>query len=204
MNWSGIRDSNLIGILRALKVRDWGAGATLNRHDKALARLKPVAVIALEDADHPLRMLDLSVLPAWIDYNGHMTEFRYSEVFSDTCDRLLLMIGQDPDYVASGCSYYTAEAHISFVDEVKRDERIYTTTQLLFGDAKRLHVFHRLHAAADDRILATAEHMYLHVDRRTGKVAPASAAIIERVSALAAAQAKIPRPDAAGRHVGQR
>ena len=29
----------------------------------------------------------------WIDYNGHMTEFRYVQVFSDSCEALLRRVG---------------------------------------------------------------------------------------------------------------
>jgi carnitine 3-dehydrogenase len=79
-----IRDRNLVGILRSLKERDWGAGVILNEHDRRLA-LPDADDPAIEDTE-PLRMLELSVLPAWIDYNGHMTEFRYVQVFSDSCE----------------------------------------------------------------------------------------------------------------------
>ena len=51
------------------------------------------------------------MLPAWIDYNGHMTEFRYVQVFSDSCEALLRRVGLHDDYVAAGHSYYTAETH---------------------------------------------------------------------------------------------
>ena len=36
-------------------------------------------------------------MPAWIDYNGHMAEFRYLQVFADASDALLLAIGLDND-----------------------------------------------------------------------------------------------------------
>jgi carnitine 3-dehydrogenase len=33
-----IRDKNLVGIMRALKENDWGAGALLREHDKQLSQ----------------------------------------------------------------------------------------------------------------------------------------------------------------------
>jgi carnitine 3-dehydrogenase len=197
-----IRDRNLVGIMRALKDRNWGAGAVLAEHDKRLS--KEQAVAATVDDSGPVRMPDLSVLPAWIDYNGHMTEFRYVQVFSDTCDRLLAMIGMDADYVAAGCSYYTAETHTMQRDEVGVNERIYSTAQVLLADSKRLHVFYRMHAAADDRLLATTEAMYLHVNRDSGRVCEADPRLVANAKAIADAHANLPRPDAAGRFVGQR
>ena len=199
-----IRDANLVGILRALKDRDWGAGTVLNEHDERLGKPARAALFAAADAAGPLRMLDLSVLPAWIDYNGHMTEFRYVQVFSDTCDRLLLMIGMDADYVAKGCSYYTAETHTMQIGEIGVNEKIYSTAQLLLADTKRLHIFYRLHAADDDRLLATTEAMYLHVDRQSGRVCEADPELVTNAKAIADAHANLPKPDAAGRYVGQR
>jgi len=199
-----IRDRNLVGLLRSLKERDWAAGALLNEHDRRLAAGKPDDLVKALDASGPLRLLELSVLPAWIDYNGHMTEFRYVQVFSDTSDRLLLKLGMDADYVASGRSYYTAETHITYLDEAKVNAPIYSTSQVLLADGKRLHVFHRLHAAEDDRLLATAEAMYLHVDRESGRVCEAGPEVHAKAIAIANAHAKLPRPEAAGRYVGQR
>ena len=197
-----IRDRNLVGILRSLKERDWGAGAILNEHDRHLA-LSDADDPAIKDTE-PLRMLELSVLPAWIDYNGHMTEFRYMQVFSDTCDRLLVMIGMDKKYVDKTGGWYTIETHANFIDEVAVNAPMYSTVQILLADAKRLHVFYRLHAAEDDRVLATTEAMYLHVGRESGRVCDASPEMVTKATAIANAHANLPRPEAAGRHVGQR
>ena len=199
-----IRDRNLVGILRALKERDWGAGAVLRQFDRQLEQAEPADMPADVDSSGPLRMLELSVLPAWIDYNGHMTEFRYVQVFSDTCDKLLVMIGMDADYVANTGAWYTAETHTMQVDEIGVNERIYSTLQILMSDAKRLHVFYRLHAADDDRLLATCEAMYLHVGKESGRVCEAEPDMLEKVKRIAEAHAGLAIPDTVGRHVGQR
>ncbi len=187
-------------MLRILKERDWGAGAILNAHD----RLLRTQVSLVDDTSAPLRLLELSVLPAWIDYNGHMTEFRYVQVFSDSCEALLRRIGMHDEYVAAGNSWYTAETHSQFFDEVGVNEPMYTTAQILAADAKRLHVFYRLHAGVDDRLLATLEAMYLHVNMATGKVAAATDEAMRTLGALAAAHTGLEKPQSAGRFVGQR
>ena len=51
-----IRDRNLVGILRALKERDWGAGRVLNENDKRLAQRASAA--AVSDAGVPTRLLE--------------------------------------------------------------------------------------------------------------------------------------------------
>ncbi len=197
-----IRDRNLVGMLRSLKERDWGAGRILNQNDKRLAasaeRSSPI------DKSAPQRLLDLTVLPAWIDYNGHMTEFRYVQVFSDSCEALLRMVGMHDEYVAAGNSYYTAETHNQFFDEVGVNESFYTTVQILLADATRLHVFYRMHAVEDDRLLATLEAMYLHVNMKTGRVVAAESDATAKLMQIAEAHVALEKPEAAGRYVGQR
>ncbi|MDA0706232.1 MAG: carnitine 3-dehydrogenase [Proteobacteria bacterium] len=197
-----IRDRNLVGFLRSLKERDWGAGRILNQNDKRLAKLASVAVES--SAAVPTRLLKSTVLPAWIDYNGHMTEYRYVQVFSDSCEALLRRVGLHDKYVAAGHSYYTAESHNQYFDEVGVNEPYYTTAQILMCDAKRLHVFYRMHAAADDRLLASLEAMYLHAHMQSGKVVAADKAATKKLMAMAAAHADLPKPESAGRFVGQR
>ncbi len=199
-----IRDDNLVGILRALKARDWGAGALLRAHDRRLMANIPSAEPVVESAPQPLEMLTLTVLPAWIDYNGHMSEHRYLQVFGETSDALLRRIGVDADYVATGRSYYTVETHIMHMDEVAAGQGLRTSTQILAVDDKRLHVFHRMRAAADDRLIATAEQMLLHVDAGAGRACAADPTVLARLQPLAAAHSTLAPPDRAGRHVGQR
>jgi carnitine 3-dehydrogenase len=210
-----IRDRNLVGILRTLKERDWGAGRTLNAHDRYLReRAPPADAQAYAQADAqadgqtdekaPLRLLELTVLPAWIDYNGHMTEYRYVQVFSDSCEALLRRVGMHDEYVAAGCSWYTAETHNQYFDEVGAGAAMYTTAQVLATDGKRLHVFYRLHAAADDRLLATLEAMYLHVNTTNGRVERAAGDASAALRELATAHASLPVPETAGRSVGER
>ncbi len=195
-----LRDDNLVGLLRALKDRDSAAGAHLNAHQ---ASFPPAVTVGGEDSEL-LRLHEVQVLPSWIDYNGHMTEFRYLQVFADASDALLRLIGLDRDYLASGHSYYTSESHIIHRSEARPAERLFVTTQIIEADEKRLHVFHVLRAAGDDRIVATAEQMMLHVDSQSGKVHPARQSIREKLDPLADAHARLARPDAVGRFTGQR
>ena len=157
-----------------------------------------------DDNPVPTRLLDLTVLPAWIDYNGHMTEFRYVQVFSDSCEALLRRVDMHDDYVTAGFSYYTAETHNQFFDEVDVNEAFYTTGQILLAEPRRMHVFFRMRATEDDRLLASLEAMYLHVDMQSGRVVAAESSATEKLMALAKAHADIPKPETAGRHVGQR
>jgi carnitine 3-dehydrogenase len=199
-----IRDRNLIGFLRALKERDWGAGRVLNEHDarRRAALPDPAAPAAPATAAAPLEMARLTVLPGWIDYNGHMTESRYLFACSEAIDAFLRHIGADVAYVGTGFSYYTVETHIMHLAEARLGDALTGTVQVLHADDRRMHVFVRILKAGEP--VATLEQMLLHVDVRAGRSAPAPAAILDRLLPIAAAHAALDRPAATGRAVGQR
>ncbi len=202
-----IRDENLVGIMHALKSGNggegWGAGKLLADFEAKLwanAR-KPEA--DLGDVK-PLRILDTKVSAAWVDYNGHMTEHRYLQVFGDTSDGVLRLIGVDLDYVRDGHSYYTVETHIRNLGEAKLGEALYSTCQILSSDEKRLHIFSTIYNAPTNEAVATAEQMMLHVDSKAGKAVAAPEAVLSKLRAITEAHAQLPTPDGAGRFVGQK
>ena len=196
-----IRDQNLVGFLRALKDRNWGAGKVLRDHDLARAA-EFHASLDQEPKSEPLVMAHLQVLPSWIDYNGHMTESRYLFANSEAVDNFLRLIGADMDYVQGGHSYYSAETHIQHLGEAKLGERLTCTLQILSADEKRIRVFVRI--LRGDDLVATVEQMCLHVDMGLGKTCPAAPAVLARLMPLADAHAALPLPDGAGRAIGQR
>jgi carnitine 3-dehydrogenase len=83
-------------------------------------------------------------------------------------------------------------------------EALYVTTQLLAVDEKRLQVFHRLHRGRDDALIATDEQMHLHVDTAAAKATAVDPAVRAKLEAIRNDQAGLPRPQQAGRSIGQR
>lgn len=201
-----IRDENLVGIVQALKAgrggEGWGAGKLLADFERRL--LAQAASPEAPDLSAPLALVEARVSPAWIDYNGHMTEHRYLQVFGDTTDALLRLIGVDLAYVEAGHSYYTVETHLRHLDEARLGETLKVTCQVLSADDKRIHLFHRLFAGTDEREIATAEHMLLHVDSQAGRAAPAPTSVLARLQPIADAHARLDSPLGAGRAVGQK
>jgi carnitine 3-dehydrogenase len=191
-----IRDSNLVGFLRVLKDRDWGAGKVLKDHDKMLAAALPTP------RPEAMVMAHMQVLPGWIDYNGHMTESRYLFAASETSDSFLRLIGADMDYVKAGHSYYTAESHIMHLGEAKLGDRLTGSLQVLGADEKRLHIFLRINRG--EEVVASIEQMLLHVDMKAGKTCKAAPEVLARLMPIAQAHSALPQPSAAGRFVGQR
>jgi carnitine 3-dehydrogenase / betainyl-CoA thioesterase len=194
-----LRDDCLVSLMQGLRSHDYAAGAVLADYERALFAAAPASRDAPDEA--PLRLHATIVAPEWIDYNGHAHESRYLQVFGDTTDALLRHIGLDLD---AGSSYYTVESHLSHLGQARAGDRLYTTTQLLGHDAKRLHVFHSLYRSADDALVATAEQMLLHVDTSTERAGAADPALLARVERIARAHADLPRPERAGRSIAIR
>jgi carnitine 3-dehydrogenase len=190
-----LRDDCLVSVMQALRTHDFGAGAVLAEHERALFDAAPAAG-SVDDA--PLRLHAVAVAPEWIDYNGHATESSYLAIFGDTTDALLRLIGLEAG--GSG-GFYTVETHICHLGQAFAGEQLQTTTQLLAHDEKRLHVFHSLYRG--EELIATGEHMLLHVDAATQRVAPAPPEVLARIERIAAAHASLPPPDRAGRAIGR-
>jgi carnitine 3-dehydrogenase len=141
------------------------------------------------------------VLPEWVDYNGHMTEFRYLHVFGDATDAFLTHIGMDSAYMARGRSVYTVESHIRHVQEVAAGKGLVLETQLLGHDEKRIRISHVMREAETGEVLATGEHMLLSVDTQAGRATPLEAPIPARLAPIAAGHDALDAPDFAGRAI---
>jgi carnitine 3-dehydrogenase len=194
-----LRDNCLVDLTHALERNDFASGAVAKAHRLRLGGQGPAEGSALTDG----RLLTISapVQPEWIDYNEHLTEWAYLKLFGDATDVVLAKIGAGPDYVAAGHSWYTVETHIRHVGQARLGEPIEVRTRVLATDVKRLHLFHEMVSAAQNAVIATAEHMLVHVDAKGEKSAPAPQTMQSEAAALVAAQAHLPLPDGVGRQI---
>ncbi|WP_030253437.1 thioesterase family protein [Streptomyces violens] len=134
----------------------------------------------------------------WIDYNGHLSEAYYVLVFGFATDALMAETGLGPEYrEASGCSLYTVEAHVRYLNEVARDSELVVRTTVLGADAKKVRFLHEMFVGdKDGDPVATEELFALHVDQATGRSATLPEAVRDRLTALTG-----PAPEWAGRGI---
>jgi carnitine 3-dehydrogenase len=153
----------------------------------------------------PLSLHFPTVLPAWVDYNGHMSESCYLLVFGDNSDAFFRFIGIDESYRdQGGHSLYTVETHIHHVREVAQGEPLRLNLQLIDHDEKRVHIFHTMTHDATGDVLATAEQMLVHVDMAQGRSADMPAYLQDRLHAIAKAHAVLAAPKNLGKPMGIR
>ena len=196
-----LRDDYLVAIQQVLRQFNVGAGATLRAVEARL--YADHAAAAGEGVGATLPPLPGQVRPEWIDYNGHMTDSRYQQVFGDAMDTLYRRVGIDEAYRAAGHMFYTVESHNTFQAELKVNDAYSVSSRILSLDNKRLRVFHTLYRSRDQLLVATGEQLHLHVAVQAGKSAPIPGEVFERLDRLRAAHAAEPEPRQAGRHIGQ-
>jgi len=149
-----------------------------------------------------LPLLDVAVDPAWLDYNGHMTESRYVYVFGEAVDALYRRIGMDDGYRARArASIYTVECFVRYLKEASVGQTLHVTGQVLGLDDKRLRLFARMREGVDGPLLATAEFLCLHVATDPAKARPFPEELLAPLQTLRDAHAELPVPDAAGRAI---
>ncbi len=195
-----IRDDNLVAIMQALRANGWGAGKVLADYETRLFAKKPAPA---PDLSQPFETV-ATVIPAdWTDYNGHMNESRYGQLFSDAADGAMRLVGADQDYIAKGMSYFTVEIHIRYLEEANAGDAVRCVTQVLEGRGKKMRLFHWMYHA-DGRLLATGEQMLIHVSLETRAACDPAPEVLAKLEEVAAAHAALPLPDGAGRAVGQK
>ncbi|WP_309131761.1 thioesterase family protein [Brevibacterium sp.] len=136
------------------------------------------------------------VAPEWIDYNGHMSEAYYVLVFGFATDRLMDRLGLDAAYrEATGCSLYTVESHIRFLDEVSLDSRLQVKAHLVSAGAKKLHLAYEM--VVGSTVVATEEILALHVNQAEGGTVPFPEEVRARIATL-----DTHLPEWSGRRIG--
>lgn len=151
-----------------------------------------------DQAANPFAGYQADVRHEWIDYNGHLHDASYATVLSEANEVLLAALGLSAEYQArTGGAMFTAEAHIRYLAEVGRGDRLAAASLLIAADQKRLRVHTEL-TRRDGTLVATGEHLYLHVDTGTGRVTAMPAHRWDAVAALLAAHACRARPEYLG------
>jgi acyl-CoA thioester hydrolase len=143
-----------------------------------------------------------TVLPEWIDANGHMNLAYYVVLFDQATDLLYDALGVGNTYRdATGHSTFTAETHTLYEREVSVGERVRVVPHLLAADTKRLHYFHEMFRVQDDLRVAAQELIALHIDMSVRRVTPFPAELYARIQATLRARTNNPMPAGVGRRI---
>lgn len=151
----------------------------------------------------PLDCGRATVLPEWVDYNGHMNVGYYVLAIDQALDRSFDRFDCGKAYVErTNRSFFVLETHVRYLREVTAGAPLAFSFQLIGHDAKRLHYFIEMRHAEDGFLSATSEQIALHVDLGTRKTEVMPDHLQALFAEMAAAHAALPAPDGLGRVMG--
>ena len=155
-----LRDDYLVAIQQVLRQFDIGAGSTLRALEERLYRDAAAGATsaAAGGAAAPLRLVDAVVRPEWVDYNAHMTDFRYPQLFGEAMDALYRSVGHRR-CVPQGRTHVLHRRNAT--SAYAREAKVGRTALRDHPDARR-----RRQAAARLSPPAQAERRRSHRDRR--------------------------------------
>jgi acyl-CoA thioesterase FadM len=174
-----------------------GSASALIDHEGRMLHA-PTRWQAGDDVPAPLDFYRGEVLPAWVDYNHHMTEAAYLSAFGWASDAMFSYIGDDDAYRVAGHSFYTIETHIAYLREAAERVPLRITTRVLGVDRKRLLIYHEMFHDDNQKLLATSEQMLVHVDMNASRSVAILADVRAALDAIVTAHSTLPPPARAG------
>ena len=181
-----IRDDNLVAMMRSLKGTNWGAGELLNNMDKQLSS-------EAHKTGSYLTTVNRIIPSSWTDYNGHMNDSRYNEVFSVASDQVMKTIGANADYIDAGMSYFTVDMHINYIKECHHGDAITVETRIANGKGKKLELEHAMRNEQGE-LVASCDQLLIHVDLKARKSCLPLETVALKLSKLAGQHHRLTKP----------
>jgi acyl-CoA thioester hydrolase len=155
--------------------------------------------------DTPVISPSIRIIPEWIDFNDHLNVAYYTLIFDRAADTAVDILNLGEAYRREeNRTLVTAEAHVTYVRELKLGAEVRATFRLLDADAKSLHVYQELYHA-DGWLAATQESVLLHVDLAVSagpKVVRMPETIQSDVQTMLRYHSSLPRTKYVGRALG--
>jgi len=147
----------------------------------------------------------LTILPEYIDANGHMNVGYYMLLFDRALDlawaRLGIYSGQ---ILARGYSTFALQSHLHYKRELRLGDALDFDILLLNYDAKRVHYLMRMLHRQERWVAATCEQLSICMNVNTRRSTAWPAEALAGVAALHAAHQDRPRPAEVGQAIGIR
>jgi acyl-CoA thioester hydrolase len=135
------------------------------------------------------------VLPAWIDYNGHMNVGYYHVAFDLAAEPFFEFLGFTEAYRArENATTFALEAHLNFLREVREGDALRFESRLIDFDAKRVHYYQEMFHEREGYLAASHESVSSQVSMATRRTAAMNDAMQARLAAIRDAHARLERP----------
>ncbi len=139
----------------------------------------------------------------WTDYNGHLNMAYYNVLFDRCGDEAFALMGLGPDYVKEvNGSFFTLEAHVTYLRELHAGDLVRVTVQFLEHDAKRVHYVQEMFHQDEGWRACVSENIVMHIDMTAKKASPFPAPVLSRIAAMTEAHKTLPVPPQVGHRIG--
>ena len=143
------------------------------------------------------------MIPAWLDYNGHMNVAYYNAAFDLAIEDLKIAYGLTEAYrLATQRSTVALEAHITYQSEAKLGDELRIESRIVDTDGKRLHLAQAMYRATT--LLSTQETLSISFDLAARRSCRFEPLLLAQIEALQRAQATVVKPSWIGRTISLR
>ena len=148
----------------------------------------------------PLPQTRLTVLPEWIDHNGHINVPYYVLAFDLVTDAVYETWGLGLDYPErENHAIFTLGMNVDYVSEVFDGDPLFVTTQHLEIDHKRIHYLHTMVHGDDERLVARNECLCMNISLDNRRSAPFPPTVCNKLTPVFLEHEKLAMPDGVGR-----
>jgi acyl-CoA thioester hydrolase len=139
----------------------------------------------------------------WIDYNGHFNMAYYNVIFDRAADEVFGSLGLSTEYVqTTNNSFFTLEAHITYIRELHALDVVRIETQFLDADQKRVHYVQRMVHESERWLSCVLEVIVSHVDLAAKKTTPFPPEVKAAIDGALIAHKHLPVPPQVGHKIG--
>ena len=167
-----------------------------------LSKVQPVTILFTPNSanfDTPVIAPEMAVEDQWIDYNDHLNMAYYNVLFDRTADVAVNILNCGEAYRReTNRTMMTAEAHVTYLRELKKGATVRGTFRLLDADQKRLHIYQELYHR-DGWLSAASESVLLHVDLAGPRVTPFPEEIYDDIKTMLRYHRSLPKSKYIGR-----
>src|SRR3954452_1051577 len=115
-------------------------------------------------ASAPLDIHRSTVLPEWLDWNGHMNVAFYVLAFDQASGAFMRNMGLGRPYVDGKHGMtFVLETHVTYDREMRGGAPMRFTTQLLDRDAKRVPLFHEIYHPEQNYVSPTTDPIVINI-----------------------------------------
>ena len=151
----------------------------------------------------PLDTHRSTVVPEWVDWNGHMNVAFYVTAFDQASGAFMRNMGLGRRYVDGKLGLtFVLETHVTSDREVREGAPLRFATQLLARDTKKVHLFHEMFHAEEGYLASTNETIVMNINYETRRSGPWPVPVAERLDAIWETHKALPKPAKAGRVMG--